>query len=230
MRLVAVLIVLGTIAGTCSWIVAQDGGGNGNGPKRPLDLPSGGAGDDEDDEDAPESITFYGAEYEGDAFFWCLDKSCSMGWGGEIGTLKSEMTQSIGELSARAEFSMVAFSDNNLVWSYQPRRANAGNKGNATSWVSSLQAAGGTCLGPAAVQTINIANQCSKRRRQVLILGDGVPSCSVSGNCSAVQGDINSANFQNLPVHTLYISASSDGIVCFQQIAAQNNGTFTLVN
>ena len=33
---------------------------------------------DEDSEDVPESIFFFGAEYEGDAFFWCLDKSCSM--------------------------------------------------------------------------------------------------------------------------------------------------------
>jgi len=35
--------------------------------RRPLDLPSGGSGDDEDDEDAPETINFWGGAYEGDA-------------------------------------------------------------------------------------------------------------------------------------------------------------------
>ena len=45
--------------------------------RQPLDLPSGG-GRADDEEDTAEAIHFYGAEYEGDAFFWCLDKSGSM--------------------------------------------------------------------------------------------------------------------------------------------------------
>ena len=40
--------------------------------KKPLDLPAGGVADEEEDEDAPETISFYGGEYEGDAFFWCF--------------------------------------------------------------------------------------------------------------------------------------------------------------
>lgn len=40
--------------------------------KTPLDLPAGGLGSDDDDEDAPETINFFGSEYEGDAFFWCF--------------------------------------------------------------------------------------------------------------------------------------------------------------
>ena len=42
------------------------------GAKRALDLPAGGPGTGEDDEDAPETIHFYGSEYEGEAFFWCF--------------------------------------------------------------------------------------------------------------------------------------------------------------
>ncbi len=38
--------------------------------KRPLDLPAGGPGPRDADEDAPEVIHFFGGEYEGDAFFW----------------------------------------------------------------------------------------------------------------------------------------------------------------
>ena len=40
--------------------------------KLPLDLPSGGGGFAEDEEDAPEIITFYGHRFEGNAFFWCF--------------------------------------------------------------------------------------------------------------------------------------------------------------
>ena len=42
------------------------------GTKKPLDLPAGGVGTEQDDEDAPETIQFYGSEYEGEAFFWCF--------------------------------------------------------------------------------------------------------------------------------------------------------------
>jgi hypothetical protein len=96
-RLLSILLVMGVALGTTGWIVAQS---DGTGVKRPLDLPSGGKGDDEDEEDAPETISFYGGEYEGDGFFWCLDKSGSMDWGNLIGQLKSEMSESLNQLSA----------------------------------------------------------------------------------------------------------------------------------
>ncbi|MCI0651809.1 MAG: hypothetical protein L0Z55_07990 [Planctomycetes bacterium] len=51
-----------------SWAFTEEGAG----AKKALDLPSGGPGTDEDDEDAPETINFFGAEFEGDAFFWCF--------------------------------------------------------------------------------------------------------------------------------------------------------------
>ncbi|MGE4601345.1 MAG: hypothetical protein AAEJ65_00390, partial [Planctomycetota bacterium] len=85
--------------------------------RRPLDMPSGGGGGDDDDEDAPETIIFYGQDYEGDAFFWCLDKSGSMDWGGAMEDLKQEMAGAILSLSPAAEFSLVAFSSNTVVWS-----------------------------------------------------------------------------------------------------------------
>ena len=49
------------------WLIA-DGGKQ----TRALDLPSGKVANSDEDEDSPESIMFYGQEYEGDALFWCL--------------------------------------------------------------------------------------------------------------------------------------------------------------
>ena len=193
--------------------------------RRPLDLPSGGSGDD-DDEDAPETINFWGGEYEGDAFFWCLDRSCSMGWNGEIEQLKQEFTQSIHSLSSQAEFGVVAFSSGHTVWNPTPQRANIANKASAAAWVLALNAAGWTCLGPAGVDTLNIANQSSKQMKQVLILSDGEPYCDGANTANQCLLDIGGANWQNIPINTIYIATDNGGIAFMQQLAAMNNGTF----
>jgi hypothetical protein len=196
------------------------------GARRPLDLPSGGSGDDDDDEDAPETINFWGGEYEGDAFFWCLDKSCSMGWNGEIQQLKEEFTSTISSLSSQAEFGVVAFSEGHSSWNPSPKRANPANKGSATAWVLALNAAGWTCLGPAGVETLNIANQSQKQFKQIMILSDGEPYCNGANTATQSLQDITMANWQQIPINTIYIATDNGGIVFMQQLATQNNGTF----
>ncbi len=216
----SLLLVMVLALGTTGWIVAQS---DGTGVKRPLDLPSGGKGDDEDEEDAPESISFYGGEYEGDGFFWCLDKSCSMAWGDQIGQLKSEMSTSIASLSENAEFSMVAFSNGYIVWSPFPKTANPSNRAAGTAWVMTLQANGGTELAAAGVETIGICNLCQKESKQILVLSDGEPNGpGPTETLAAITG----ANWQHTPINTVYISADSGGITFMQQLAAANGGTF----
>ncbi|MCA8960466.1 MAG: hypothetical protein KDC38_08135 [Planctomycetes bacterium] len=39
---------------------------------RPLDLPRAAANSSQEEEDTPESILFWGAEYSADAFFFCF--------------------------------------------------------------------------------------------------------------------------------------------------------------
>ncbi|MFN0057846.1 MAG: VWA domain-containing protein [Planctomycetota bacterium] len=197
--------------------------------KRPLDLPTDGRGDAADDEDVSESILFYGAEFEGDAFFWCLDKSGSMLEDGKFETLKAECQQAIQSLSRSAEFSLVAFSTNMIVWSPTPRRATAEAKNSAIAWLTSLQAVGWTCLAPAGVTTVEIANLSSKRKRQVLVLSDGVPLCLGVDTTAECLADITAANYQQLPIHTLYIASDLQGISFMQSLAALNDGSFTIV-
>jgi len=201
-------------------------GSDGEDGRRPLDLPSGGSGSQDDDEDAPEIINFWGGEYEGDAFFWCLDKSCSMSWNGEINDLKQEFTQTLNSLSSQAEFGVVAFSEGHISWNPAPQRANPANKGAATAWVNALNAAGWTCLGPAGVHTIGIANQSQKQMKQILILSDGEPYCNGSNTATQSLADITAANWQRIPINTIYISSDNGGITFMQQLASNNNGMF----
>ena len=224
-KTISLLIALGISLGlsgwiTTDWIVAQS---DGSGVKRPLDLPSGGRGDGEDEEDAPETISFYGGEYEGDGFFWCLDKSCSMGWAGELDQLKSEMSQSIAGLTENSEFSIVAFSSGHIVWSPFPKDANTANRAAGTAWVNALNADGATCLAPAGVEIVNISNMSNEPNKQILILSDGEPNCpGPSETIAAITG----ANWQHTPVNTIYIASDNSGITFMQQLAAMNGGTF----
>jgi hypothetical protein len=210
--------------GASGWIVAQT---DGTGVKRPLDLPSGGKGDDEDEEDAPETITFYGGEYEGDGFFWCVDHSCSMSTNNLIGQLKAEMTESISQLSDESEFSIVAFSSGYTYWSPIPREANAGNRSSAIAFVQSLSPDGMTCLAPAGVYTISISNMSNQEHKQILVLSDGEPNCPGAAETLSA---MTAANWQHTPINTIYIASDAGGIAFMQQLAAMNGGTFSTPN
>ncbi len=201
-----------------------------SGTPRPLDLPSGGGVSDDDEEDAPETIVFYGNDYEGDAFFWCLDKSGSMDWGGAMEDLKQEVTASVNSLSPEADFGIVAFSSNTLTWSLAPRRASPAMKASAIAWVNILVPEGWTCLAPAAITTLQVCNQSSKPTRQVIILSDGVPTCDDVDTTTQALAEITAANWQQVPIHTIYINDDSEGISFMQTLAAQNFGTFYIYN
>ncbi len=220
-RLMMVFALISMGVGVSTWIVAQDGG---TGLKRPLDLPNGGRGSDEEEEDAPETISFYGGEYEGDGFFFCLDKSCSMGWGSAMTVLKAEMSETLNGLTENSEFSVVAFSDGWISWSPIPQEGNSGNRGSAIGWVQALNPAGGTCMAPAGVETIRINNLSDKESKRILVLGDGVPNCP--GPAETVS-TMTGANWQRTPIDTIYIAADSGGVAFMQQLAAANGGDFS---
>lgn len=69
MRKLLLLLALVPAVVWTSWSFTEEGGGT---AKRPLDLPSGGPGGPNEEEDAPETINFFGTEFEGDGFFWCF--------------------------------------------------------------------------------------------------------------------------------------------------------------
>ena len=217
------VVLFPLILSSTMWVLASS---QEEGVRRPLDMPSGGGGGDGDDEDAPETIIFYGQDYEGDAFFWCLDKSGSMDWGGAMEDLKQEMAGAILSLSPAAEFSLVAFSSNTVVWSPTPRPARLPEKTAALTWVNSLQADGWTCLAPAAIQTLQICNLSSKQHRQVLILSDGAPYCDGIDTSTQALTEITMANWQMVPIHTIFIGTETEGIDFMQTLAAMNQGSF----
>ncbi len=196
----------------------------------PLDVPSGYNIGNEDEEDEPETIVFYGSDFEGDGFFWCLDKSCSM-LGSPLATLKSETTNAIQQLSKYSEFGIVSFNTSWNKFMPIPVRGDPANKAAGVGWVQGLSAAGMTCLAPAGVEAVNLANASSKNNKVMIFVGDGLPWCGESGNYAGTcLSTITAANFERIPLNTLYIGGSGGGSGFFQNLAVSNNGTFSTVN
>ncbi len=221
-------IVTGVFAAVLAfgWAVIAEEGGD---VRRPLDLPSGGTGDDNDDEDAPEVIQFWSAEFEGDGFFWLLDRSGSMTEAGKMETLKIEMEAAILQLSARTDFGIISFADNSTHCFPAPVRATLANRNYSITWVQGMVAAGWTCMGPAAVETIELSNKSHKRHKTIIFVGDGVPHCDYVDTTEQVLNDIAVANYKHTKISTVYIADDALGIELFTQIAETYGGTFTNV-
>jgi len=212
--LLALLLSFATIGSTA----------NENEYKRPLDLPSGGNGEDEEDEeDEPETILFYGGAYEGDAFVWCLDKSCSMESEGKLDTLKAEVAAAVNSLSSRSEIGFVSFSSNIIVWRTIPMKSNPSNKLAAIAWIQSLVAAGGTIIGPPGIESLRIINLSNKRHKIMIVLSDGVPA-----DVTSAIANITLANYKDIPINTILIG-DTIGAAFMQELAALNDGTFRML-
>ena len=228
-RLLIAILAFGLLFGGATTICGLD-----DGERRPLDLPSGGTGDGEEDEDAPEVISFYGAEFEADAFFWVIDRSGSM-LGEPMAVLQFELTEGLRQLTNRAEFGMVSFATEYTIFEPRPMRATTSNKARGAIWVNALMADGWTCMPDPAAEIFNIANQSRKRNRVVILVGDGVPRCMTFENIESdeVLEAIAAANHKRTKVNTIFIAgdpaSQTEGINLYTEIAHRNRGTIIIV-
>ncbi|MEM7167646.1 MAG: VWA domain-containing protein [Planctomycetota bacterium] len=192
---------------------------------RPLDLPAGKAFKDDEDEDDPESIIFYGQEYEADAFFWCVDRSGSMN-GPPIIALRAELQSAVSGLSRQAEFGLVTFSNGAEKYKPHPVRARPSEKAAAIAWIQAIAPNGMTCLGDGGVACLEVANQCRKRNKRMICMADGGANCP---GCATEVPQITTANWQRIPIDTLFVGSSANGADCLEQLANENGGTFALI-
>lgn len=225
---------------------------------RPLDLPSGGGSSDEDSEDHPELIHFFGEEYEGDAFFWCLDRSgltkfikcppsnhCNPSPSPPCGEillpeslesiyeLQEEFSLALSSLSSSAEFGVVVFSNEVLAWREIPMQADSLNKLSAINWVTGVMWGLESCIGPAMLKTINLANQSNRQLKQIFLYADREPYCDGDRKGEESLKQITQANWKSIPIHTIYRFPDvqledDDGYRFMEQLAVSNKGTFRI--
>ncbi len=139
--------------------------------KSPLDLPAGGLGGNDDDEDSPESIVFYGQEAEGDAFMFCFPVYGFCGQTDAYQAIKAELTQTLNGLSGATDFSMVGFNSQTYIWSNVLKAGHAANKSSAIAWMNTLIPTEAHILLDAALQSLNIINVGTGNSKVMFQLG-----------------------------------------------------------
>jgi hypothetical protein len=214
---------------------AQEMGGTG-GIKENLDLPLDALGDTGEEEDAPETIHFYGQTYEGDGFFFTVDRSGSMQDSGELQIAKREMIRNIQELSNRTQFS-VNFFDANLIYfpqSGRPAEASQAMKGAATGFINSTPGGGGSCCQKGLLNALRFANLSTSKRKVIVYVGDG------GGTCGGNEGTyhqqtlamVTQQNYQRAQVNAIGVlmAGRTTQEQFLRQLTSMNNGTYKRVN
>lgn len=217
------------------WASFGDGADRSLSGSRPLDLPSGGKpGPDEAEEDAPETILFYGSEFEGDCFVFCFPVYGFCGDTTVYVGIRTEIAAAIQQLSSNSEFSLVGFNSVSYVWSSVVVPASSVMKAAAIAWMATLAPTEQHCIVEASITTLSISQQADSDHKQVVICGAREPYCNGAGGAPYVAAalmQITTANYEQSPLHTIYFTTSfySGEQAFYQQLAAMNNGTFRQV-
>ena len=218
-----------------SSVSAQDLGGGGVATKENLDLPFDAIGDNEEEEDAPEIVTFYGQQLEGDGLFYAVDHSGSMNDSGELQVAKRELVRNITEFSERVQFGIVFFDANVKKFpnSGMPADANPGMKSVAISWVNSIPAGHGSCCQQGIVAALQIANRASSKRKVLVYLGDGGGTCQGADESvylKACLSAVSAQNYSRIQINTIAIlNPAPLNIDFLKRLASSNGGTYTRV-
>ncbi len=201
--------------------------------KANLDLPfnAGLFNDDGEDEDAPEIITFYSQQYEGDGIFYAIDRSGSMRDSGELDIAKREVGKNIREFSSRVQFGIVFFDLGITKFPAGGRATEASSamKAAGTNWLQSIPGGSGSCCKEGLMEALKYANTSSATRKVVVYVGDGGGTCSLSGGgedsyLKQTLSMVKSQNFQRAQVNTVGVLQLNNLRENFLRSLASGNG------
>ena len=203
--------------------------------KANLDLPfdAGLLTGDGEDEDAPEIITFYSQQYEGDGIFYTIDRSGSMQNQGELAIAKREVIRNIMEFSDRVQFGIVFFDRGITKFPANGRAADATSsmKASGMNWLQSVPGGGGSCCQQGLIEALKYSNTSSARRKVVIYVGDGGGQCNGANEdtyISQTLSVVKAQNFQRAQVNS--IGVMMQGRVRQEQflktLARMNGGTY----
>jgi len=236
----ALLLVPGHIFSAAGSNIAGLGG-------RYLDLPDGFA-ISEEEEDTPELIEFYNDEYEGDAWFFCLDHSDSMQAASASGQPKymvrnRETIEAINRMSARSVCSIVFFDyrkEQSPCLGDPPLRMDAAGKARAIAFVNSKSTANhpgsDSCIASGMVRTLRIASKTNNEFRTCILVADGRAQCSGDvTDPNQVFQKIMAHNVLKIPINTIYTGQRSGddwnlGASLLRRLAQATNGKFKVAN
>ncbi len=228
--ILALLLIVTPVAMTTVFSADDIGG-----LRKPLDVPAGGAGSDDEEEDAPEAIRFYGNEFEGDTFVFIVPAYGFCGETDIFDMIRQEVSATLNQLSAAVDFAIVAYNSTTYIWRPDCCHASPAHKASAQAWMGTLAPIENHCLLDAALAGLGLAQQSAGAHKQVIICGAREPYCNGSGGgnyADICMESITAANFENLPIHTIYFTSSfySGEQQFYVNLAAMNGGTFRQVD
>jgi Mg-chelatase subunit ChlD len=199
--------------------------------KANLDLPfdAGLFNEDGEDEDAPEIITFYSQQYEGDGIFYAIDRSGSMQSSGELEIAKREVSRNIMEFSNRVQFGIVFFDRGITKFPAggRPTEANAAMKAAGLNWIQSIPGGGGSCCQQGLIEALKYANTSSASRKVVVYVGDGGGTCNGANEQTYLNQTLSvvrSQNFQRAQINAVGVLDVTTVCENFLRSLASGNG------
>lgn len=222
---ILVLVALVAVAVPLQGFASDSIGNSGRGV---LDLPSGGESSrDDSEEDSPESIVFYGGEYEGDCYVFVFPAYGFCGDTTVFANIRVEVTNALNQLSSQADFDLIGFNATTFAWQPAVVEANAANKGSAIAWMNTLVPVEQHEIVEATVTALGISQAADSQAKQMIVCGARAPFGG-DGAISNALIQITEANYESTPMHTVYFSTPfySGEESFYQQLASMNGGTF----
>ncbi|MBI4606034.1 MAG: VWA domain-containing protein [Planctomycetes bacterium] len=223
------------VASLVSLVGAPARGQDPTGLKENLDLPLNAVGEgEEEEEDAPEIVVFFGQVLEGDAFFYVIDRSRSMNEDGRLDKAKREVTRNVQEFSERVQFGIVFF--NHAVVQFptggHAAVATAPMKSAAMSFVQSVIDRGATCGQAGLSAGLRMAKTASVARKVIVYLSDGGGTCpGIWDEAEYLQRTLEAVaaqNYERVQINTIGVRVAGELQEQFLiQLAGRNGGTYT---
>ena len=214
--------------------------GGAEGAGRFLDLPDG-FGWSEEEEDEPEIIEFYNDEYEGDGFFFCLDRSSSMGGQASNGmrkfdVLKQETVKALSGLTKRSVVSVVFYDYQGqpLVYGDPPVKMDGAGKARIIAQVQSTKISHGSCMLRGALKALGLAQKTQNEHRTMILIADGRTTCpNGERDPNRIFQQIMGRNIFHMPVNTIYTGPQNGddwtiGKPLLERLARATNGKFKI--
>ncbi|MCI0651810.1 MAG: hypothetical protein L0Z55_07995 [Planctomycetes bacterium] len=152
--------------------------------------------------------------------------------------LKAELIEGINQLSPRSLFDLVVynFQGNTQIWKTKPQPGTPAKKAEAKSWIEGLTNVEDHCMEEAMLETIGLSNDCRRRFKRMIFMGNREPFCGWSSFGDNAYGEqvlesVTSANVKRTPIDTIYVPewTTEEGAWFWEDLAAANNGKYTLV-
>ncbi len=213
---------------TSSALNAQSLGGAA--AKQNLDLPVNARADDLEDEEAPETVSFYGQLFESEVVVFVVSREGGMQVRGDLDVVKRELVNAISEFSQRMQFGIVFYDRGVEQFRRRVVTATAEIKATAINFIGSIPGGAGSCIHEGLMSGLRLANLAPATHKAVIYIGTGSGFCQGANQeeylARALETTTRVAHAGNVQVNTIGVGLSNRcGAAFLRQVARSNGGS-----